>query len=264
MQNFLHNGKFGLQLWSVKEEMEQAPQRTLEQVAAFGYHQIETFEGAQGRCWSMVPRDFKAFVHGLGMEIVAAHCDVFNDFEQKVETAVETGMRFLVCPWLGANDNLDFYRQAAARFNYCGELCRQAGIGFAYHNHDYSFLPVEGISPIELFLQETDPALVSFEMDIFWVVAAGHDPGAWLRANPERWPLVHLKDKVLTANNSPHESTRLGQGTIDFSALLAGQYPGIEWWIAEQEQFAGDSPMEAARANAAYMRSLLSRHSSER
>lgn len=262
MQNFLHDGKFGLQLWSVKEEMAQAPQRTLEQAAAFGYHQIETFEGAQGMCWGMAPAGFKASAHGLGMEIVAGHCDVFNDFEMKVEIAVETGMRFLVCPWLGPNGSLDFYRQAAARFNYCGELCRQAGIGFAYHNHDYSFLPVEGISPIELFLQETDPALVSFEMDIFWVVAAGHDPGAWLRAYPERWPLVHVKDKAFTTQGSPPESTRLGRGTIDFPSLLAGQYPGIGWCIVEQEQFAADSPMEAAKANAAYMRSLLAGQSS--
>lgn len=257
MQNYLQDGKFGLQLWSIKEEMAQAPQRTLEQVAAFGYPQIETFEGAQGMCWGMAPADFKAFVHGLGMEIVAGHCDVFNDFERKVETAAETGMRYLVCPWLGPNDNLDFYRQAAARFNYCGELCRKAGLGFAYHNHDYSFLPVEGIIPIELFLKETDPALVSFEMDIFWVVAAGHEPDTWLRAYPGRWPLAHLKDKALTAKGSPHASTRLGQGTIDFSALLTGQYPGIEWLIVEQEQFGGDSPLEAARANAAYMRSVL-------
>jgi sugar phosphate isomerase/epimerase len=254
MQNFLNHNKFALQLWSLKDEMAQAPERTIEQVASFGYAQIETFEGEQGICWGMAPAAFKTMVNGLGMEIVSAHCDVFTDFERKVEAAVEAGLQYLVCPWLGPNASLGFYQQAAERFNLCGELCQKAGIGFAYHNHDYSFLPVEGRLPIELLMQETDPALVQFEMDIFWVVVAGHDPVEWLQKAPARWPLLHLKDRAVRPAGSPPESTLLGQGDIDFAGILGRLEHPPAYFIVEQEQFAGTTPLAAAQANARYMR----------
>jgi sugar phosphate isomerase/epimerase len=253
MQTFLPNNNFALQLWSVKDEMAQAPQRTIEQVASFGYPQIETFEGEQGLCWGMAPGAFKTFVNDLGMEIVAGHCDVFKDFERKVAEAAEAGLRYLVCAWLGPNENLGFYQRAAERFNVCGELCRQAGLGFAYHNHDYSFLPVAGRLPIELLMQETDPALVQFEMDIFWVVVAGHDPVEWLQKQPARWPLLHLKDRADRPAGSPPESTLLGQGTIDFAGILGGMEHTPAYLIVEQEQFAGTTPLAAAEANARYL-----------
>lgn len=258
MQTFLPNNKFGLQLWSVKDEMAQAPQRTIEQVASFGYAQIETFEGEQGFCWGMAPTAFKAFVNDLGMEIVAGHCDVFNDFERKVAEASEAGLRYLVCPWLGPNESLDFYQRAAERFNVCGELCRKAGLGFAYHNHDYSFQPVEGRLPIALLMQETDPALVQFEMDLFWVVVAGHDPVEWWQKQAGRWPLLHLKDRAASAAGSPPESTLLGQGNIDFTDILRRISPSPEYVIVEQEQFTGTQPMSAAAANARFVASQWS------
>ncbi|MCU0357306.1 MAG: sugar phosphate isomerase/epimerase [Cyclobacteriaceae bacterium] len=248
---------FGIQLWSVKDEMVTDPTGTLKKLASFGYTQIETFEGEKGICWGMKPLVFKEFLNDLGLDLVAAHCPIDQHFDKKVEEAVLLGLDYLVCPWLGPQETADQYRKAAEQFNVCGEKCFQAGLFFAYHNHDYSFIPVDGKIPQKLFLEITNPEWVFFEMDIYWVELAGEDPVKWLTGYPGRWPIVHLKDKANDSSGNRFISTELGKGTIDYPGLIkACQRQAVHYYMVEQERFAGTTPLLAARANAEYMRAL--------
>lgn len=246
---------FGIQLWSVKEDMAIDPKEVYKKLSAAGYTQIETFEGAQGIFWGLSPAEYKTYLGDLGLRAVAAHCNINENFEKKVTEAAEAGLEYLICPHIGANDSLDYYKEHVDKFNKCAEICSASGLRFAYHNHDYSFRPVEGVLPQQLMMDRTDKDKVYFEMDIYWVALAEQDPTEWLNKYPGRWPLVHVKD--MEEKTEDIGSTQLGTGKLDFPALLnTAKKIGTEYLIIEQEKFVDVTPIEAAVENAAYMKQL--------
>ena len=186
---------FGLQLYTLRDVLPQDPKGVLRQVAQFGYKQIESYEGEQGMFWGMTNREFDRYLTDLGMKMVSSHCDIEKGFEKKADEAAAIGMKYLICPYLGPNPSLDFYKRAADKFNACGAICAQRGLKFAYHNHDYSFKPVEGQLPQDVMMQATDKSTVDYEMDIYWVVVAGQIPAEWFKKYPNRFRLCHIKDE---------------------------------------------------------------------
>lgn len=245
------NNNFGLQLYTLRDVLPKDHQDVLKQVASFGYRQLEGYEGPKGIFWGMKNTEFKKFINDLGMNMVSSHCKWDENLEQKAGEAAEIGMKYLMCPFLGPKPNIDFYKQTAEKFNKAGEVCKKAGIRFAYHNHDYSFKPVEGQLPQDVMMQGTDPSLVDYEMDIYWVVAAGADPVAWFNKYPNRFKLVHVKDR------KGDESVVLGTGTINFPQILKeGHKKGVDYYIVEQEAYTGTTPLAAAKADADYMKSF--------
>lgn len=251
-------GGFGLQLYTLRDDMPKDPAGVLKQVASFGYTQIESYEGPKGMFWGMGHTGFKKYMDDLGMAIVSSHCDIYKDFEKKAAEAAAIGMKYLVCPWLGPQKKLDDYKKAAEKFNICGSICKKEGIRFAYHNHDYSFKPLEGQLPQELLMDVTDPTLVDFEMDIYWVVTGGHDPEAWMKKYKDRFRLSHVKDRSKTpvADNGKN-SVDLGTGSIDWKKVLkTAADNGMQYFIVEQEAYPNGSPLEAVKVNAGYMKQL--------
>ena len=244
---------FGLQLWTVKEAMAADAKDTLKKISSYGYKQIESFEGQKGIFWGIKNTEFKKYMDDLGMKIVSSHCAYTVDFERKAAEAAEIGMKYLICPWLGPQKTIDDYKKAADQFNKCGEIAKKNGIRFAYHNHDYSFKITDGEVPQTVMMNSTDKSLVDFEMDIYWVVAAGQDPKEWFAKHPGRFKLCHVKDLAKTAKG--HESVQIGKGTIDFASVLKdGTAKGLQYYIIEQEAFTGTNPLESADADAKYMK----------
>lgn len=250
---------FGIQVYSVKEDMQADFRTTLKWLSEFGYRQIESFEGAEGMFWGMGNKGFAAYIKELGMELTASHCDVSKDLELKAAEAAEIGMRYLICPWLGPQKSIDDFLRYADAFNKAGEVCRKNGIRFAYHNHDYSFKVLDGKIPQQVLMENTDPKLVDFEMDIYWVVTAGEQPEEWLKKHPGRFRLCHIKDRMkepLPGNKN--SSCRLGTGVIPFATILkTAKANGMQYYFAEQEYYAGGTPLDSAKANAGYLRKLV-------
>ncbi|WP_018612979.1 sugar phosphate isomerase/epimerase family protein [Segetibacter koreensis] len=246
-----NNNKFGLQLYSLRDDLPKDPKGILTQVASFGYKQLEGFEGPQGIYWGMKNTEFKSFLDQLGMQIVSSHCNYKEDLERKADEAAAIGMKYLLCPYLGPQKDLDAFKRAAEGFNKAGEICRQRGLRFAYHNHDYLFKQVEGQYPQDVMMQNTDKNLVDFELDMYWVVAAGQDPIEWFKKYPNRFRLGHVKDK------KGDETTTLGKGTINYPAILKeAEKQGMQYFIVEQEQYEGTTPLAAAKDDAEYMKNL--------
>src|SRR5882757_2394297 len=179
--------RFGLQLYSVRDDMPKDPKGVLKQVASFGYKQVESYEHKDlGIFWGMSNTDFKKYMDDLGMTIISSHCDITKDFEKKAAEAAAIGMKYLMCPYKGPQKSIDDFKKFADEFNQKGEICKKNGIRFAYHNHDYSFKLQDGQLPQDVMMQNTDPTLVDFEMDIYWVVTGGQDPEVWLKKYPNR------------------------------------------------------------------------------
>jgi len=237
--------KVGLQLYTVRDRMKDDFDGTIAKVAQIGYKEVE-FAGYFGRTGQQV----RAACDKNGLAAVATHVqyDELDDkFPAVVETSKTIGLEYIVCPWIPEDlrKSPDIWKQAAAKFNHCGELSKKAGMQFAYHNHWFEFLPVDGKLPYDQLLKECDGNLVKMEMDLCWITAAGGDPLKYFNLYPGRFPLVHVKDlKTLpriTAGGAQNygdtvDLTEVGSGLIDWKRIFAqSEKAGIKHYIVEHD-----------------------------
>ncbi len=250
----------GIQLYSLRDDLPKDPKGVLKKLASFGYKEIESYEGANGMFWGMSNTDFKKYMDSLGLTIVSSHCDYKKDFEKKAAEASAIGMKYLICPWLGKQRRLDDYKKAADDFNKAGEICQKNGIRFAYHNHDYSFRIQDTQYPQDIMMKNTDPALVDFEMDMYWVVTAGQDPIEWMKKYKWRFKLCHIKDRKKDTpfkDGEPNQSCIVGKGSIDYKSILAqAKNLGMQRYILEQEAYE-KAPLDCVKEGAAYLNNLV-------
>ena len=247
--------KFGIQLWTVKEALAKDPLGVLKHLSNCGYKQIESFEGAKGIFWGMKNTEFKKVLTDNGMTMHSAHSNNTVDFERKAAEAAEIGMKYLICPYKGPQKTMDDYKKFIDEFNTSGAIAKKHGIRFAYHNHDYTFKPMDGVMPQDVIMKGTDANLVDFEMDMYWTVAAGVDPIAYMKKFPNRFKLVHVKDLAKTATGI--ESCIIGKGSIDYKSLLPqAAAQGIKYYIVEQEAYTGTTELDCAKEDAAYLKTL--------
>lgn len=250
--------QFGIQLYTLKDEMAKDPKNVLKQLSSYGYKQVEGFEGKQGLFWGMSNTEFRDYIESLNMKLISSHVSVDKNFEEKAQKAGEAGMKYLISPWVGPQKSIDEYKKIADGFNKAGEICKKNNMRFAYHNHDYSFQPMNGQLPQNVFLDNTDPSLVDFELDIYWVIMAGVNPQEHLREYKDRYKLVHVKDRRKDATaEETHASTILGSGSIDYVPILkTAKEVGVQYYFLEQEEFKGSTPFESSQKGAEYLKTL--------
>jgi sugar phosphate isomerase/epimerase len=252
--------KFGIQLYTLRDVIPNDPKGTLKQVADLGYAQIEGYEhNEQGMFWNMSHTDFKKYLDDIGLTMVSSHCNINENFETKAAQAAEIGMKYLICPHIGPQTSMEAWKEVTDKFNKCGEICQQNGIRFAYHNHAYSFKAFTGMIPHDFMMENTDPALVDFEMDIYWVVTGGADPIEYLTKYPNRFRLCHVKDRLKTAAPDEREaSCDLGTGMIDYPKILkVAADNGMQYFILEQERYDNSTPLKSAGVGAEYLKKLV-------
>ncbi|AHM63066.1 sugar phosphate isomerase/epimerase [Flammeovirgaceae bacterium 311] len=247
---------FGIQLWTVKEDMAKDPRGTLQKLASYGYKQIESFEGDMGMFWGMSNTEFKKVMDDLGLTLVASHCNVTQDLDKKAQQAAEIDVKYLIRAYEGPQNSLDEWKKVAERYNQYGQTCQKHGIKFAYHNHDYTFKEVEGVVPQNLLVEQTDKDLVDFELDMYWVAAGGGNIEELLRNHSGRYKLGHVKDRMKGATDGD-ASTMIGEGTINYAPVLrTAQDNGMEYFFVEQERFDNTTPLESSQKNAEALKNL--------
>jgi sugar phosphate isomerase/epimerase len=245
---------FGIQLYTLRDIIGDDPRGVISNLAKFGYKQIESYEGSMGIFWGMSHTEFKQFLDDQGLTLVSTHANVFENYQQKVDQLAEIGATYITCPYIGPQESIDDFYDLAEQFNELGQIANDAGLKFAYHNHAYSFEEVDGEIPQVVMMDNTDPNLVDYQLDMYWVAAAGEDISAWLQRYPNRFTSGHVKDS--SGGQNP-ESVVLGTGTIDYPSIIeVAQQNGMEHFIVEQEAYTGTTPLDAARANAEYMQTL--------
>ena len=209
------SGRPGVQLYTVRDAMAEDADRTLATLAEIGYREVE-LAGTYG----MTPAAFRRSLDAAGLRAVSGHVDYpqeRGDVQRALDAAAELGHELLVIPWLPEDLRTgDGYRSVAARLNRFGEAARAMNLRLGYHNHAFEFEETDGIVPMSLLLDATSPALVDWQMDIFWTVHGGVDPFAQLEAHSGRITSVHVKDRTTGG-----EMVDVGDGVIDFTAVLA-------------------------------------------
>lgn len=225
----------GVQIWSLKNLLQVNPQATLEKIALAGYSFIEPagFNVQERTMQGFYPVLFKQMAGDLGLDIVSGHFR-FNkeDCHIACNCAAEMGMKYLVHFFLETDfeQTIDKYKEAALYLNYIAETAKSFGLQLAYHNHAHEFKPIDGIVPFDILLQRTNPALVSFQIDLGWMAVANHSPQQYFIKYPSRFPLWHLRD----IDSQTKKSTSLGCGVVDFKAIYAEkEMSGLQYAIVE-------------------------------
>lgn len=260
----------GLQLYTLREQLEQDLEGTLRKVADIGYKNLESAAGAKGHYYGLKPREFASLVEGMGMKLRSSHVmlgtqtefpmtipTLTNGLQQLVDMAAGSGQGYLVCAYLFESERqrLDQYKRAFEVFNRAGEACQKAGLTFAYHNHDFEFETLEGERPYDLMLAQTDPNLVKMELDLYWATKSGNEPVALFEQHPGRFPLWHVKDMDRTEKQF---FTEVGNGTIDFKRIFAkADVAGMEYYFVEQDVTPGN-PIDSITTSYNNLTNILS------
>jgi len=243
--------EIGLQIYTVRNLLDQDFEGTIKSISNLGFRRLETFAGSKGHFWGYTPGNLKNFfidhdLKWISMHIplkwdkVTEHAIHFASTTQNIDklaaTAADLGIKFLVCPYLAKEDRetIEQYKLIAEQLNKAGSACKSEGVEFAYHNHDFELLPINGELPLDVLMNHTDPALVKFEMDVYWVVKAGQNPVELMKKYPGRFKMAHIKDMDKTPEKS---FTEVGNGSIDFKTFLKeAQTAGFQHYFVEQDK----------------------------
>jgi len=210
--------RIGVQLYTVRDEMKRDVEGTLARVAEIGYREVE-FAGYFGR----TPAQIRAALSANRLTAPSTHIGFAEltgaSWPRILDDSKAMGHEFVTIPWLAPAErrSLDSWRRVGDALNRGGESARAAGLQLAYHNHDFEFARVDGQVPLDVLLASTDPALVSFELDIYWMVRAGHAPLDYLARHPRRFTMLHVKDST---GAPEHKMVDVGAGRIDFRTIL--------------------------------------------
>ena len=259
------NIEIGLQLYSVRNGLQQDYLGTLEKVAEVGYKNVEllsrvTDDGLQFG-GGLSPAEHGRLLERLGLKAAACHVmpTPGMDWERVIDSGLATGANALVIPFALFNSRQDVLA-FCERTSQGAELCRKKSVQLYYHNHFQEFQKFEGQMVLDTMLENFDPDLVMFEFDSYWAVRGGQDPVEWLRKFGKRCDLLHQKDLPpgvnpvnlfdLTAQNpesgmqdmfkaiKPDQFVEIGTGVLPIAEIIqAGcTYGGARYVIVEQDQ----------------------------
>jgi sugar phosphate isomerase/epimerase len=285
--------KIGIQLFSLPKLLEKDFSDGIRMLAQMGYSEIEMYgpfpfstQSAIDRWATITPSlgfsgsgffghtaaEVKRVLNENKITVPSIHTDLetlSTKMNQLGDAAQTIGYKYVVLPGLPPENRktLDDYKRTIDLFNRIGEQATKAGLRFAYHNHGYGLHLLEGKIPVQMIIENTDPKHVYLEMDLFWTVAGGVDPIAFLEKYPGRYKMMHVKNmkqKVTFSGDGgdakqwielfPQMSTA-GEGALDLKAILtAAKKSGVEHFFVEQDMV--QAPEVALKKSIDYLKGL--------
>ena len=235
-----------IQLYSVRDLLSQPDslEPIVKKLADMGYTSVEAANYGDGKLYGLAPQDFKALIEKYGMTVLSSHVgrtlsdeelasgnceESLKWWDETIAAHKAAGMKYIVMPWMPVPKTLKDMQTYCDYFNEIGRRCQAAGMKFGYHNHNHEFQKVEDKEVMyDYMLQHTDPALVFFEMDVYWVVRGQSSPVEYFKKYPGRFSLLHIKDEL-----------EIGQsGMVGFDAIFRNvKTAGTEGIVVEVERY---------------------------
>jgi len=255
---------FGAQLYTVRRIIDKDPVRVLKEIEGAGYKEVETDLESMPK---IMPALKETRLKASGAHLPT---ELFLRQQGKMGAALEelkkNGIEYAICPWIDEKDRggVEVIKKLAGNLNKAGEQAEAVGLKLCYHNHAFEFAPAGGGSGmlIDVLLAETDPKLVSWEMDIFWVSVTGNDPVDLLHKYGKRVALMHVKDLAPGVPKRFDERVpktafkEAGAGTLDLKRILhTAVETGVKHFIVEQDETPGD-PIASLKMSASYLKAL--------
>jgi len=232
----------GLQLYSLRDSIMRDVPGTIEKVAKMGYKFVEPAGYRDGKFYNIEPAEFKALCDKNGLLVISSHTsrplpdstnyeETMAWWDACIDAHVAAGAQFIVQPSMGrhAYESIETIKQWCDYFNEVGAKCNAKGIRFGYHNHSQEFTTVFGDTILyDFMLQNTDPAKVTFQLDLYWCVEGGKNPVDYFNKYPGRFELWHIKDKEEIG----------ASGMMDFESIWAARdISGMKYGIVEVEKY---------------------------
>lgn len=237
----------GIQLYTLRHPFQKDPVGTLERIKQIGYDSVEFATPLETDFAPLAAR-----MREIGLDCPSVHVglpDLTDRPDRVLEVAGELGCRFVVVPFVdprGAD-----WRRVVSQFETFATQAQGDGLRFAYHHHYFEFDPASGERPFDILVDESDPALLFFELDVYWLKVAHEDPLAMIERMAGRVKMLHLKDMTTEG-----EMADVGAGVLDFPALIAaGRAAGVEHFFVEHDQPPNPSWL-SAEASIGYLRGL--------
>jgi len=253
----------GLQLYTLRDELEKDVPGTLKKMAAIGYKEAEIYD-----LYGMPPAKFAKLLKDNGLTAPSGHYmvkDIKTHWEESIAEAKALGLKYMVNAILLPEERKSFddFKRLVDVFSKAAEQTQKAGIQFCYHNHNFEFRKYGETTPYEYLLKQLDPKLVKFEMDCFWVTHSGQDPVALFKKHPGRFPLLHIKDlKAGTPSTTEFDArmgmfAEVGKGTIDWKRIFkAAPVGGMKHFYVEQD-YCEIPPLESIKISYEYLHKLI-------
>ncbi len=264
--------KMGLQLFTVREPMAKDVVGCIKTISAIGYEDCETYgyDPVQTAYYGLKASAFKQLLADNKMITTSGHYDFTKYFNKPAEEmmryvdqcivgAQALGQRYITWPWLDPTfRTLENFRILTGKLNAIGEQVNKAGLGFAYHNHDFEFIDYDGTNGYEIIMKETDPALVKLQMDLYWVMHSSKlSPNQLFDKQPGRFVMWHIKDM----DKITRDYSELGNGSIDFTVILPqASHAGLQYYYIEQGGNFAKNPIQSVTDSAAYFKSNLEKY----
>lgn len=256
----------GLQLYTLREDAAKNIQNTIAYIAQAGYNNVELFGYNNRNYFGLSIPQMANLLKQHNLKSTSGHYGLEkylfqsneDELKQVIEDAHTLQHEYIVIPWLKEDQRrtITQYKQLAEKMNKAGEMCKTSGLKLAYHNHNFEFETKDentGITGYETLLQETEPSLVNFEMDLYWVIYAEEQPIRFFEKYEKRFPLWHVKDMALVPEK---HSVEVGKGIINFKELFSyRQQAGLQYFFVEQEVFTV-APKEAIVTSYSYIKNI--------
>ena len=213
----------GLQIYSLGKELYADVPGGLKKIKQMGYTNLELAGYKEGKIGGVDMMEFKKMVDDAGLKITSSHVNppvreytkanrsqISEYWKKTADDHAKLGVKYLIQPGQPSTRSTEETAFVCEIFNEAGKIVKAAGIPFGYHNHEMEFAKVnpgsteaklgrrvKGDCIYELFLKNTDPSLVFFEMDVYWAVMGQQDPIEWLKKYPNRIKVLHIKDRAI-------------------------------------------------------------------
>ncbi len=265
--------RFGIQLYSVRDDMKKDPLKTLRTLAEMGYNYVEGY-GYNNHKWQGEQdfREMKRLLEETGLTMPSSHFvlkssdldrtkgDFTDDFKRMAENAQAIGQQYFVSSFILPEDRKDedAFKHLCEVMDKAGEFFRRYNLRLGYHNHEFEFDPFGETTLFDLMLTNVSPDNLSIQMDMGWVVYANQNPIEWFKKYPNRFVLSHIKDGNKRGDTTnKHTSCIVGKGDVDFKSIIQNQeLAGMKMWIVEIEDYV-DSPLSDSKVCLENFRALM-------
>ena len=262
----MEDKEMNIQLYSARDLIGSAEnyaenhEAVLKALAEMGYSGVEAAHYGDGKFYGVSPEQFKADVEAAGLKVVSSHTghglsdeelatgnisEALAWWDEALPAHKAAGMEYVVVPHIGQPNTLKELQVICDYFNAVGKKCKDLGLKFGYHNHAFEMEEIEGKIQIEYMLENTDPDLVFYQIDVYWAVYGHYSPADLFNKYPGRFALLHIKDKK-----------EIGQsGMVGFDAVFGNaEVAGLEGYVVEVEGCRNEAALEGIRVSAEYLR----------
>ncbi len=256
--------EIGLQLYTLRNQLVDNFEKTLERVAEIGYTHIESAGHGGGAYYKLAPKEFGELLKKLNLNPISGHYSsgipnpsdvgtLSNGWDRALDEMNEIGQKYAVLGYLREEErtSLEDYKRLVDLLNFASEKANKAGIQLCYHNHDFEFKEMEGELPMYYILDNTDKNLLKMELDLYWITKAGYDIKEFFTRYSGRVALWHAKDM-----DSNGDFTEVGNGSVDFDlAFKNKELAGLDYFFVEQDQ--SNDPLKSIKKSFDFVKANL-------